>query len=146
MYGLTPSYFTTLFPPKHYEIHQYLTRHGHYYSDIKFHRHNYCNLNSFLPYRTRLWNNLPFYIQQTPPYLILNAFFTSNTLPAPNLFYNGFRKCQLLHARLRLECSSLKAHIYSKYRQQSRLHLWWNRKNSTYFLHYHNITSILILV
>lgn len=31
----------------------------------------------------------------------------------PKLFYNGTRKCQTLHARRRLECSSLNTHLYS---------------------------------
>lgn len=31
----------------------------------------------------------------------------------PKLFYNGTRKCQTLHARRRLESSSLNTHLYS---------------------------------
>lgn len=38
----------------------------------------------------------------------------SHTPPVPKLFFNGSRKYQILHARLRLECSCLNAHLYSR--------------------------------
>lgn len=111
VYGLTPSYLTTLLPPKHNEIHQYPTRHDHYYWYQMPHKSLQELISSFYD---KIWNNLPYSIQQNPSLSNLKRFLISNTPPVPKLFYNGTRKCQILHARLRLECSSLNAHLYPR--------------------------------
>lgn len=134
VYGLTPLYLNTFLTPKHNKIHQYPTCHGHYYSDIKCHKNHY--MKSFLTSTTRLWIICSKVFIKTYPCLISKAFiYISNTHLEPKLFYNGTCKYKIVHARLRLECSSLYANLYSWNVVNSPVCNWWNRNTST-FLHW----------
>ena len=67
--------------------------------------------NSFIPSTIRLWNNLPNTVKE------VNSLSKFKTLISPKKYipkyYNvGSRRGQVLHTRLRMNCSSLKQHLY----------------------------------
>ena len=62
---------------------------------------------SFFPSTTTLWNNLPENIQRTNSISQVKHFLSRNdTNPLP-FFYNGSRKAQITHCKLRLGISDL---------------------------------------
>ena len=68
---------------------------------------------SFLPSAIRSWNNLPIEIKQAGT---VNSF--KNHLikkqPVPKYYYVGNRRAQILHTRLRTNCSSLNIDFFNK--------------------------------
>ena len=112
VHGLTPENLSSLLPPKHNEIHEYPTRYGHLYTEIKCHTTHYKD--SFLPSTVKIWNKLPINVQQNPSLSNLKRFLRSDSHTVPYYFYSGSRQSQIMHTRLRLECSSLNAHLYSR--------------------------------
>ena len=72
-------------------------------------------LNSFFPSSIRAWNDLPHDIRNAPSVASFKYKLNRN-LNAPPKFYNaGSRKGQILHTRLRLECSSLNSDLFRKH-------------------------------
>jgi hypothetical protein len=70
-------------------------------------------LNSFVPKTTRDWNTLPRVLQTVPK---LEEFARSfpKTEHKERYFYAGARRGQILHARIRLNCSALGEHLHQK--------------------------------
>ena len=70
--------------------------------------------NSFFPSTIRAWNSLPEETKQAPSI----AYFKhrlNRDLNRPPIYFNaGTRNGQILHTRLRLECSSLNSHLCRK--------------------------------
>ena len=110
----SPEYLLDLLPHQLQNIHRYHTRNSSSYIIPQCKTAYYRN--SFIPSVTDLWNNLPNEIKQSPS---LN-FFKNNISryldpeKPPNYYKSGTRKGQILHARLRMACSSLKHHLYLK--------------------------------
>ena len=78
--------------------------------------HTCTNLyyNSFFPSTKSVWNSLPEDTKQSPS-ISSFKFRLNRDLNKPPKYYNtGTRIGQLLHTRIRLECSSLNAHLYRK--------------------------------
>ena len=70
--------------------------------------------NSFFPSTIRAWNSLPEDTKQSPP-ISSFKFRLKRDMNKPPKYYNtGSRMGQILHTRIRLECSSLNAHLYRK--------------------------------
>ena len=68
--------------------------------------------NSFIPATICVWNDLSDEIK-TAPSVASFKYRLNNTLKKPPKYYNtGSRIGQILLARLRMECSSLNAHLY----------------------------------
>ena len=68
--------------------------------------------NSFFPSTVRAWNDLPNDIKNAPSVGSFK-YKINKSLRSPPKFYNaGTRKGQILQARLRLECSSLKPQLH----------------------------------
>ena len=61
---------------------------------------------SLFPSKTTLWNDLPENIQRQNQLVKLNSFSPEMTNPLP-FFYNGSRKAQIIHCKLRLGMSNL---------------------------------------
>ena len=61
---------------------------------------------SLSPSKTTLWNDLPENIQRQNQLVKLNSFSPEMTNPPP-FFYNGSRKTQIIHCKLRLGMSNL---------------------------------------
>ena len=84
-------------------------------SDYKYIRSNsQLYYNSVLPSVVRNWNELPHTTRNAPS---ISAFKRSlnSTLIGVTLFYlDGKRIGQIYHSRLRMDCSSLNYHLFSK--------------------------------
>ena len=72
--------------------------------------------NSFYPSTIREWNNLAQEIKDTSSVASSKYQLNKETRNrAPPKYYSaGLRKGQILHARLRMQCSSLNADLYRK--------------------------------
>ena len=112
--GLTPDYLQSLVPPQHFQQHYHNTRHSQNYVNINC-RTTYRN-NSFIPSTIRLWNNLPSQLKSCSSLISFKRELASHykTPDIPMYYFCGSRLGQILHARLRMQCSSLKQHLYLK--------------------------------
>ena len=70
--------------------------------------------NSFFPSSVRAWNSLSEEIKQASSLSALKNHLNTNIKRPPKCYYAGTRLGQVLHARLRMECSSLNSHLYHK--------------------------------
>ena len=110
--GLTPDYLSDLLPQTYDQRHTYSTRHSNNLVGIQCKTAHY--FNSCIPSCARLWNELPTNVKQSPS---LNSFKESlskldNLIPVPKYYNTKNRRGQILHARLRMRCSSLKQHLF----------------------------------
>lgn len=110
--GLTPEFLSNLVPQNLRSIHDHNTRHSHIIPPIRTRTALYSNY--FLPQSVRSWNHL---VNDTKNCPSLNAF--KSTLNFSNkkksfIYYIGSRLGQIHHARLRMECSALNYHLFSK--------------------------------
>ena len=107
---LTPEYLIDLLPPLHRDQHTYNTRNSQNLVSIQC-RTTY-HFNSFIPSTIRIWNNLPTNIKESNSIhsfkQALSSLNIENNVP-PYYYNTGSRRGQILHARLRMRCSSLKA-------------------------------------
>ncbi len=70
--------------------------------------------NSFLPSTIREWNRLEETIRNAPSLLSFKARIKKNSPKSSPLCKVGSRKAQILHARLRLSCSSLNYDLHRR--------------------------------
>ena len=68
----------------------------------------------FFPSAIRAWNSLPEEIKQTPSVASFKYRLNRNNQSPPKYFNAGSRVGQILHSRLRMECSSLNSHLYRR--------------------------------
>ena len=110
--GLTPNYLLDLVPPIIQETTNYNLRNA---SEIQtLHASTNLYYNSFFPSMIRAWNSLPEDTKQSPS-ISSFKFRLNRDINKPPKYYNtGTRMVQILHTRIRLECSSLNAHLYRK--------------------------------
>ena len=110
--GLAPNYLLDLVPP----IIQETTNYNLWNTDDIQTLHVRTNLyyNSFFPSTIRAWNSLPEDTKQSPS-ISSFKFRLNRDMNKPPKYYNtGTHKGQILHTPIRLECSSLNAHLYRK--------------------------------
>ena len=70
---------------------------------------------SFFPSTTTLWNNIPENIQRTKSISQVKHFLSGNDTNLPPFFYNGSRKAQITHCKLRLGISDLNYDLLNRY-------------------------------
>ena len=70
--------------------------------------------NSFLPSSIKLWNNIPNDIRLNSSKCCFKRFLNRHLCKKSYYFNFGSRKEQIIFARLRLKCSSLKYHLFQK--------------------------------
>ena len=110
MHGLSPNYLRDLVPPLVQETTSYQLRNA---NDIQtFATNSELFYNSFFPSSVRAWNALPEDIKQTNSVLAFKSKLNANLRRPPKYYNIGTRQGQVLHARLRMECSSLNSHLY----------------------------------
>ena len=112
MIGLTPDNLRDLVPQLVQEASNYNLRNsGH----IQTFREN-TNLfyNSLLPSTIRARNSLPNDVKSSSSVAAFKYRLNMNISKPPRYFNCDTRMGQILHARLRLDCSSLNAHLYRK--------------------------------
>jgi hypothetical protein len=69
--------------------------------------------NSFIHATTRDWNDLPVDTREAST-IEAFGYRLGKKEKVPSHYYTGPRRGQIYHARLRLECSSLNAHLFVK--------------------------------
>ena len=115
MNGLTPDYLRDLVPPlvRIQEASNYNLRNSDHIQT--FHANTNLFYNSFLPSTIRAWNFLPNDVRSSSSVAAFKYRLNMNISKPPRYFNCGTRMRQILHARLRLDCSSLNAHVTEKY-------------------------------
>ena len=110
--GLTPEYLQSLIPPIVQNTTTYNLRNS---SDLRnVHARTNLFYNSFIPSTIRAWNDLSDEIKTAPSVASFKYRLNNNLKKPPKYYDTGSRIGQILHARLRMECSSLNAHLYRK--------------------------------
>ena len=108
MNGLTPNYLSDLLPPLVHETTSYNLRNSNHIQTV--HANTNLFFNSFIPSTIRAWNSLSDDIKLATSV----ASFKYRLNQKPPRHNIGTRIGQILHARLRMECSALNAHLYRK--------------------------------
>ena len=110
--GLTPNYLSDLLPPLVGDNNPYSLRNA---NDIQtlWARTNLF-FNSFFPSTIRAWNSLPQDIKDANTVTAFKYRLNRNRQLPPKYYSTNSRIGQILHARLRMACSSLNSHLYSK--------------------------------
>ena len=110
--GIAPEYLQSLVPPR---VQDATSRNLRNANDFRNFRTN-TNLfyESFFPSTIRAWNELPDDIKTSPSVASFKFRLNRELRKPPNYFNTGTRQGQILHARLRMECSSLNAHLHKK--------------------------------
>jgi hypothetical protein len=103
--NLTPHYISCLVPQAFANIHDYNTRNASALPVVRTRTSLYYN--SFIPSSVRLWNLQPAIIRLIPSIQALKYSLKSIISSKPFYYYTGSRLGQILHFRLRMQCSSL---------------------------------------
>lgn len=112
VHGLAPEYLNNVVPPLVQEQSRYALRNARDVAPIFANTNLYSN--SFLPSAIRDWNKLSDDIRNSQSFSIFKTKLSGSRFKSPSYYNYGDRGMQVYHARLRLGCSSLKSHLYSK--------------------------------
>ena len=110
--GRTPEYLRELVPRLVQEASTYARRNADHIQTI--HASSNLYYNSFFPSTIRAWNSLSDEIKSAPNVAAFKYCLNKNQRKPPGYYSCGMRMGQVLHARLRRECSSLNSHLYRK--------------------------------
>ena len=132
MHGLCPGYLNQLVPDSVQNRSQYLLRNADNISTI--HTNSVLYYNSFLPSAVRTWNNLSSDIRSSTSLNEFKRKLSEHMIKPSNYFNYGKRVVQIHHARLRLECSALKQHLFKKNLVESSLCTCGIPETSKHFL------------
>ena len=131
--GESPAYLNTLMPETVGENVTYNLRNvdhlqGIYGRTNKFRR-------SFLPSTIQIWNNLESDIRNMDSCDQFKNAINKNLKNTNELYYFGMRKENILHARIRMQCSCLNEHLFNMYIVDSpRCVCGYATENSEHFL------------
>lgn len=110
--GLTPDYLQNIVPPLVQESTHYNLRNSNNIRDIRANTNLF--FNSFFPSTIRAWNDLSDSIKNAPSVASFKYRLNMNRRVPPKHFNVGTRWGQIMHARLRMGCSSLNSDLYRK--------------------------------
>ena len=113
LHGLAPDFLSELVPPLVQETTTYNLRNSDNIQNYRAHSNLF--LNSFFPSSIRAWNDLPHDIRNAASVASFKYKLNRNLNAPPKLYNAGLCKGQILHARLRLECSSLNSDLFRKH-------------------------------
>ena len=108
----TPFYLSSLVPQNVCSVSRYNLRNADYLYTINSRTNQYFLL--FLPSVVRDWNDLPVEARQIEKVNSFKNFLNRNRSYVPRHYYTGKRKQQVLHTRLRTNCSALNHDLYLK--------------------------------
>ena len=112
--NLTPPYLQDFVPPLVQEANPYRLRNS---NDIRtIHANTNLYYNSFYPSTIRDWNKLPQEIKASSSVASFKYQLNKDTQrrAPPKFFSAGSRLGQILHARIRMACSSLNSDLYRR--------------------------------
>ena len=110
--NITPSYLSDLVPDTIFNRHEHNTRQSNNLVNI-FTRTNLYS-EYFLSSTIKLWNNLDINIRSSDSIATFKRFIQTTNDKTPVYYYVGTRIGQILHSRLRMNCSSLNSHLFFK--------------------------------
>lgn len=108
--NLTPDYLSSLVPASGDT--RYILRNSENVNGVNARTTLYYN--SFLPSAVRDWNLLSSDIRNSETLSIFKSKLKANKRCTPSYYYKGNRKLQVLHTRLRTNCSALNYHLFLK--------------------------------
>ena len=106
------SYLSSLIPESVGAVATYGLRNSDHIRNVQFHTQHFAS--SFLPSAISEWNKLPSSTRSAGSVLSFKHALNSNKKTVPKFYFEGKRDSAIQHARLRMHCSSLKEHLYSK--------------------------------
>ena len=112
LHNLSPSYLTDMNPSTPLANSNYNMRRSDTYQQPRSRTNVYYN--SYLPSAIRDYNELDVSIRSALTLTSFKRRLNSNVISVPKYFYAGNRRNQILHARLRTNCSSLANDLFSK--------------------------------
>ena len=110
--NLCPTYLSSLVPQTVNSISRYNLRNANDLQTINARTTLYYN--SFLPSTIRAWNDLPLEAKQLESVNAFKYFLKRENVPVPKYYYTRKWKVQILHTRLRTNCSSLNLDLFVK--------------------------------
>ena len=110
--NLTPLYLSSLVPQTVGQTTRYSLRNSNDLQTIQSRTTLYSN--SFLPSTIRDWNNLTQEVRQIDSVNTFKQFLNRERERVPKYFYSGNRRGQMLHTRLRTNCSGLSDDLFIK--------------------------------
>ena len=111
-HNLAPLYLSSLVPQSVSNISRYNLRNSNNLQTIDARTTLYYN--SFLPSTVRAWNNVKDEVKQSDSLTTSKGFLSKDKLLVPKHFNEGHRKVQVLHTRLRINCSSLNLDLFMR--------------------------------
>ena len=112
LHGLTPDYLFDIVPPTVRETARYNLRNSEHIQNYRASTNLF--LDSFFPSTIRAWNSLPNEVKEASSVAAFKHALNRNIKIPPKYFNAGTRMGQILHARLRMGCSSLNSDLYRK--------------------------------
>ena len=131
-HGLAPLYLSNLLPPHVEDVSSYRLRNAGNYVGIHANTRTYAD--SFLPSSIQAWNNLPDSIRSADTLTTFKHLLTLDTPKVPKYYFCGDRFNQVLHTRLRTECSSLNQHLHKRNLVCSPYCIYGQVESSTHYL------------
>ena len=123
--NLTPQYLSNLIPQIYGIIHDHNTRHTSRIPPVRPRTSLYANY--FIPPSVQLWNQQPENIKSSRSVQMIKSNLQPQNNTKPIYYYIGTRLGQILHARLRMQCSSLNYHLFrKKHCKFTILSMWGN--------------------
>ena len=110
--NLSPTYLSSLVPQSVNSISRYNLRNADDLQSIASRTNLYYM--SFLPSVVRDWNNLPEQAKQLDSVNSFKSYLNRDRASTPKYYYVGSRKSQILHTRLRTNCSCLNHDLFLK--------------------------------
>lgn len=110
--GETPQYLSNLIPNTIGRVHDHNTRQINNIQEIRTRTNFYSDY--FLPSTIKDWNRLSINTRNTESFASFKNQLSNQNTKVPPYFYSGCRLGQILHTRLRMNCSSLNEHLFLK--------------------------------
>ena len=111
--NVSPQYLRECIPRYTHEVSNYNLRNADTLERITARTSRY--LNSFFPLTVREWNLLPSDIRHIQDFDRFKSALTKEYPISNKLYAHGQRKTNILHARIRMGCSGLNAHLFQNY-------------------------------
>ena len=105
-----PGYLQSMLPELVSMRHDHNTRQSQNISEIRTRSNFYADY--FLPSSVKLWNKLPRGIRNIASVNMFKSKVRKQNKKCPVFYYVGSRMGQILHCRLRMNCSSLNEHLF----------------------------------
>ena len=106
----TPPYLSTLVPPSVNTFSEYSLRNSNDTQTV--HTRTTLYFNSFLPSTVREWNNLPLECRNSESVNSFKRSINESSVIVPKYYNYGKRRFQILHTRLRTNCSALNNDLF----------------------------------